>query len=384
MSGSFSFLRLRKGSAAIGVVLLALGALYGCFYPASFFEGYLTAFIFWVTIALGCLALLLLQNLTGGLWGMTLSRPLEAGMMTLPLCALFFVPILFGLPYLFQWVHPAGPEIQHLVHEKRAYLNVPFYLVRNVLYFLLLGALAVWLRGLGLRRDGNDPAAAPTLRKISGPALIVFVLLMNFASIDWIMSLKPQWYSSMLVVEFVAEQAVVALAWSILVLRCLAEIEPMRGALSEKVVHDLGKLLLGFTCFWTYVTFSEYLITWTGNLPHEVSWFADRSSPGWKAWAVLLVFVHFVFPLFCLIMTGITKNLVRLSNVAALMLLAHFVQTVWWIEPGFGAHFQLAWTGPMLILALGALWLSTYLRALEAVPLLPRELLLARPEELPA
>ena len=360
------------GSGGLGL-LLASG-LYGCFYPATFFEGYLAAFVFWISITLGCLALLLLQSLAGGLWGMVISRFLEAGMMTLPLCALLFVPILLGMPYLFPWIHPANPEVAHLVHEKNVYLNVPFYLVRNVLYFLLLSALAVAMRGLSLRRDANDFVALSTISKISGPALIIFVLLMNFASIDWIMSLNPQWYSSMLVVEFCSEQTVVALAACILALRIFAGSEPLRSALCEKVVHDCGKLLLAFTCFWTYVTFSEYLITWTGNLPHEISWFSARSSAGWKWWAVLLVFVHFLIPMFCLIMTSISKNLRRLSLVAVLMIVAHFVQTVWWIEPAFGTHFHIAWTSPILILALGGIWLTGFIKALEAVPLLPKEL----------
>ena len=142
----------------------------------------------------------------------------------------------------------------------------------------------------------------------SGPALIVFTLLMNFASIDWVMSLKPEWYSSMLVVEFIGEQAVVTMAWCILILRLLSSIEPLRSPLTVKVVHDLANLLLGFTCFWTYVTFMEYIITWTGNLPHQVSWFSDRSSTGWKIFAVVLVLVHFGIPLFCLIFTSISKE----------------------------------------------------------------------------
>jgi hypothetical protein len=384
MSASFASSRLQTQSAALGICLLIVCAIYGYFYPTLFFEGYLTAFVFWVQIALGCLGLLLLQYLTGGQWGATITRVLEAAMMTLPLCAALFLPILPGLPYLFSWVHPADAEVRHLVEEKAAYLNVPFYLARFVIYFVVLGGMAAWFRGWSLRRDAHDPDALPALQTWSGPALIVFVLLMNFACIDWVMSLKPEWYSSMLVVEFGAEEAVVAMAWCIVVLRCLAHLEPLRSAITEKVVHDLGNLLLAFTCFWTYVTFSEYLITWTGNLPHTVSWFSDRSSAGWKAFAVLLVFIHFVIPLFCLILTWVSKNLGRLANVAVLMIAAHFVQVVWWIEPGFGAHFHIAWTSPVLIVAVGAIWLAGYVRNLSAVPLVLEELRMAEKAEVPA
>jgi hypothetical protein len=206
---------------------------------------------------------------------------------------------------------------------------------------------------------------------------------MNFVCIDWVMSLNPEWYSSMFVIEFIAEQGVVAMAWSILILRYLADLGALEGVLTVKIVHALGNLLLGFTCFWTYVTFMEYIIIWTGNLPHDVVWFSDRSSTGWESFAVVLVFVHFVIPLFCLILTSISKNLVRLSRVAALMILAHFVQVAWWIEPAFGKQFHIAWTSVVLIVALGAIWFAQYARTLAAAPLVLAELR-NKPEGVPA
>ncbi len=374
MTTSSSFQRTSELGLILGVILLVLCAVFGFFFPALFFEGYLTAFVFWVGIPLGCLALLLIQYLTGGRWGLAVTRLLEAGMMTLPLCAALFLPILAGMSYLFPWTHPLGGEIGDLVRHKAAYLNTPFYLVRYVLYFLILSALAFWFRRLSLRRDDPASSSLATMQQWSGPSLIVFVLLMNFACIDWVMSLNPEWYSSMLVVEFVTEQAVVAMAWCILVLRFLAPLEPVRRVLTVKIVHDLGNLLLGFTCMWTYVTFMEYIITWTGNLPHEVGWFSDRSSAGWKLFAVFLVFVHFVIPLFCLILTSVSKNLVRLARVAALMIVAHFAQVVWWIEPAFGRHLHIAWTSLVLIVAVGAIWLAGYLRNLAGAPLVLSEL----------
>jgi hypothetical protein len=269
------------------------------------------------------------------------------------------------------------------VRQKEAYLNTPFYLIRYVLYFLVLGALAAWFRNKSLQRDEPEASSLAAMQQWSGPSLIVFVLLMNFACIDWVMCLNPEWYSSMLVVEFVTEQAVVAMAWCILSLRFLSHLEPVRRVLTVKIIHDLGNLMLAFTCLWTYVTFMEYIITWTGNLPHEVGWFADRSSAGWKLFAVVLVVVHFVVPLFCLILTSVSRNLVRLAWVAAWMVLAHFVQVVWWIEPGFGKHFHVAWTSLVLIPAIGAIWFAGYSRNLGAAPLMLSELW-PRPEGVPA
>jgi hypothetical protein len=357
-----------------GLILLALCAACGLFFPTLFFEGYLTAFILWIGFPLGCLPLLFLQYLTGGRWGLAITRLLEAGTLTLPLGALLFLPVLVGMPWLYPWLHPRGAVLPQLVQAKSAYLNVPFFVIRSAIYFAVLSALAFRYRQLSLRRDDGDAIALASMKKWSGPSLIVFVLLMNFASIDWIMSLNPEWYSSMFVVEFVTENALAALAACVLALRCLAHLEPVRGILTVKIVHDLGNLLLAFTCFWTYVTFSEFLIVWTGNLPHDVVWFSDRSSGGWKIFAVLLVFVHFVIPLFCLILTTVSRNLVRLARVAVLLLAAHFVQVVWWIEPAFGKSFHIAWTSLVLIAALGALGLAAFLRQVAAAPLVLKEI----------
>lgn len=377
------FQRGSKLALALGLVLLIICSVFGFFFPAVFFEGYLTAFVFWIGIPLGCLALLLIQYLTGGRWGLAITRLLEAGMMTLPLCAVLFLPVLAGMSYLFPWTHRLNGDGGNLVHQKEAYLNLPFYLVRYVLYFLILCALAGWFRRLSLQRNEPESSSLETMQQWSGPSLIVFVLLMNFACIDWVMSLNPEWYSSMFVVEFIAEQGVVAMAWSILILRYLAPVEPLAGVLTVKIVHDLGNLLLGFTCFWTYVTFMEYIIIWTGNLPHDVVWFSDRSSTGWEFFAGFLVCVHFVTPLFCLILTSVSRDLVRLARVGALMIVAHWAQVVWWIEPAFGRHFHIAWTSIVLILAVGAIWCAEYARNLAAAPLVLGELR-AKREGVPA
>jgi hypothetical protein len=383
MTTSPLFQRVSKFGLVLGLFLLAVSGVFGFFSPALFLEGYLTAFVFWVGIPLGCLAILLIQYLTGGEWGLAITRLLEAGMMTLPLCAALFLPILAGMSYLFPWTHSLKGDIGNLVHQKEAYLNIPFYLVRYALYFLILGALATWFRKLSLRREEPNSSSLETMKQWSGPSLIVFVLLMNFACIDWVMSLNPEWYSSMFVVEFIAEQGVVAMAWSILILRYLAHLDVIKGVVTVKIVHDLGNLLLGFTCFWTYVTFMEYIIIWTGNLPHDVVWFSDRSSTGWEFFAVFLVFVHFVIPLFCLILTSVSRNLVRLARVAALLIVAHFAQVIWWIEPAFGKQFHIAWTSIVLIVAFGAIWCANYARNLAAAPLM-LGVLKAKQERVPA
>jgi hypothetical protein len=288
--------------------------------------------------------------------------------------AVLFLPLFVGMPWIFPWIHPVGARLQHLVAEKALYLNVPFFVVRYLIYFGVLSAFVFWYRRLSLRRDEGDASARAAMGFWAGPLMIVFVLCTNFMAVDWVMALKPEWYSSMLTVNFAAEEGVVTMAWCILVLRALRNVEPIRSALNVKVVHDVGNLLLAFMLFWTYTTFSEYIITWTGDIPNTVSWFTDRSSLGWKWYAVFLVFVHFVIPMFCLILTVVSKNLDRLARVAGLMLLAHLAQVVWWVQPAFGLHVHIAWTSLVLVPALGAIWLAVFACNLRGAPLLPGDL----------
>ena len=183
--------RFQHGSLIVGVAALALCLLGAFFSRPQFFQAYLLAYIFWLGIALGCLGIVMLHNLSGGGWGVVIRRLLESGMNTLPLMALLFVPLLFGLPHLYEWARPDAVAHDAVLQHKSAYLNLPFFLIRAALYFALWVGAAWVMSRWSEQHDANaDPRIIARLRALSGAGLVIYVLTITFASMDWIMSLE--------------------------------------------------------------------------------------------------------------------------------------------------------------------------------------------------
>lgn len=377
-AGRYQQLALVVG--AIFTVILALGFFLG---PRPvFFRSYLLAYVFWTGIALGCLAILMLQHLSGGGWGLVIRRVLESGTRTLPLMAVLFVPIIFGMGYLYEWTHlkelahAGGEEEQHLykmLQHKSAYLNVPFFLVRALIYFLIWGGLTYLLNKWSREQDRTaERRFAKRMSKLSGPGLVLFVLTVTFASVDWVMSLDPEWFSTIFGLLFVAAWALSSFAFVIAVMALLAGREPMSEVVAPSHFHDLGKLLLAFVMVWAYFSFSQFLIIWSGNIPEETKWYLYRMRGGWGAVALALVVLHFALPFLLLLSRDLKRNARRLALVACLVLFMRLVDLFWLIAPKFSAgHFSLSWTDVVAPIGVGGLWLAFFLWQLKQRPLIP-------------
>jgi len=256
-TASLGFERFQRPALIVGVVG-ALLCVVGLFLDrAQFFQSYLFAFLFWNGLALGCLAALMLQNLVGGRWGLAIRRLAEAVALTIPLMAVLFIPVLLGVYVLYPWTSPeeaANPIIQH----KAAYLNVPFFVIRAIIYFAIWGGLAYFInRWSAIQdRDGTDPAAL-RMRMFSGPGLVLYVLCVTFASTDWGMSLEPEWVSAIYGVIFIIGHALTVLSTMIILLSFIGHRKPLSDIVWPDVFHDLGKLLFAFIVLWTYASFAQ-------------------------------------------------------------------------------------------------------------------------------
>lgn len=365
----------RLGSLAFfaGVAALGICAIGGFFAPAQFFHSYLVAFVFWAGMALGCLSIVMLQYLTGGAWGLVLRRVLESGTRTLPLVALLFVPIVFGLGRLYEWSH--AEEVAHdpLLSHKAAYLNVPFFIGRTIFYFASWLAVAYFLNKWSLEQDrGGDRRLSRKLQLLSSGGIVLYGLTVTFSSIDWVMSLEPHWYSTMFGVLFIAGQGLSALAFVVAVTILLARRQPMRDVVSAKHLHDWGKLLLAFVMFWSYVSFSQYLIIWAGNLPEEIPWYLKRLQGGWGWIGLALILFHFLLPFLLLLSRTGNENRRLLAFVAGLVVLMRLVDVFWLIAPVFSqSEVRLHWMDILTPIGIGGLWLSVFLGQLRKRPLLP-------------
>jgi hypothetical protein len=367
--------RLQHRAIRVGVGGLVLCGLGAVFNPTQFFYSYLYAFLFWISVALGCLAIFMLHNLVRGAWGAVIVRFLEAGARTLPVMLLAFVPVLFGLRKLYLWARPDVLAHDALLQHKALYLNVPFFVLRTAIYFAVWIGLAFYLTRQERQRQAGAATADATqlrLRPLSGIGLVLYALTMTFAAVDWVMSLEPHWYSTIYGVIFIVGQALITLAFAIVLLALLIRVEPFAGVIQPHHVHDLGNLLLAFVMLWAYIAFSQFLIIWSANLPEEITWYLHRTRGGWEVLAMLLILLHFVLPFLVLLARGSKRRVQTLAMIAGLLLVMHLVELFWMVMPALHPSALSVHVLDIIApIALGGIWMAAFLWQLRRHSLLP-------------
>ncbi|HVB37969.1 MAG TPA: hypothetical protein VND92_05495, partial [Vicinamibacterales bacterium] len=364
--------QITRRALPIGVVLLAVCAAGGYFSPDQFFHSYLLAYIFILNIAIGCMGVAMIQNLSGGNWGILTRRLLEAGARTMPLLALFFIPILFGLKTLYPWARPEVVATDHIIQAKALYLNVPFFIGRAVAYFVIWTTLAHFLSKWSREQDRTgDPAIVRRLGKLSAGGLVIYGVTITFAVIDWFMSMQPHWFSTIFGMIFMAGEGLSAFSFVILMLSWLVKREPMKAIVTRKHLIDLGNLMLAFVILWTYTSFSQFLLIWAGNLPEEISFYLPRFHHGWQYVAIALLLFHFAVPFILLLQRSIKGQAARVGMLAGALVAARWVDMYWLIEPTLHTTLYLSWMDVAAPLALGGIWLALWARNLQGAALLP-------------
>jgi hypothetical protein len=353
-----------------GVLLLVLVAL--AFLDShQFFQAYLVGWTFWTGIAVGSLALLMLQHMTGGGWGFVIRRVLEAATRTLPIMALLFLPIILGAHSIYEWTHKEVLEQHPVVAFKTPYLNVPFFIVRAVVYFAVWIALAFFLNRWSLAQDRTaDVRYTKNMRVLSGPGMVALIFTVTFASVDWYMSLEPDWFSTIYGFIFVASWSLSALAFVIAVMAWLNQEEPLSRVVAPLHFHDLGKLLLALVMLWSYFAFSQYLIIWSGNLPEEIGYYLERTHGLWGGVVIAIGILHFAAPFLFLLSRELKRNPRRLVMVAVLVLVMRMIDLLWMLVPAFHDH-RWIWLDVIALLGFGGLWLGLFAWQLAKRPLIP-------------
>lgn len=366
--------RVSTLALAVGALFFAL-LIFGLLVDRTqFFHAYLVGFIFWIGITIGSLALLLLQHLTGGAWGLIIRRALEAATRTLPLMVILFIPILVGLNQIYPWTNRAAmDQVPALKVKADHYLNPAFFMTRAALYFAIWSLMTLVLNWLSLQHDrAADPKMRKRLQMISGPGLGLLIVTITFASIDWVMSLDPAWSSTIYGLIFVASWSLSALAFGILVMAWLAKRNPMNTVVRTSHFHDWGNLMLTLVMLWTYFAFSQYLIIWSANLPEETTWYVARNHGGWGVIALGIVILQFVFPFLTLLSRAAKKSPQKLALLAVLILAMRVVDVIWLVEPSFNRErFQLSWMDLVAPIAIGGLWIATFAWQLQKRALVP-------------
>jgi hypothetical protein len=365
--------RVERWSLGIGIAALAVCLVGALFSPAQFFRAYLAAYLFWLGIALGSFAILMLYHLTGGAWGFLLRGVFEASMRTLPLLAVLFAPIAVGVPYLYSWANPEEVAASLQLRHNHLYLNAPFWWIRAALFFASWIVLAYVVSAWSREQDRTGERTVPRkFRLLAGPALVVYGLTITFASVDWTMSLDPKFYSTIWGPLFASGQLVSAMAFTVLVLGWLLATDPLQRFVSLEVLNDVGNLLFTFLVIWAYMAFFQFMLIWMANLRREVIWYLPRSRGGWQwvAWAVFLF--HFAVPFFLLLLRDVKRSPAALMRVAALLLFMRLVYLYWEIMPNFpGTTIAEHWMDFLTPFAVGGPWLAYFLWQLKRYPVLP-------------
>lgn len=372
-AGQFDLTTLERRSALVGLLGLAICVAGAFVNRDQFFHSYLLAYLFWVGMSLGCLAVVLLHHLVAGGWGFVIQRPLEAGARTLPAMAVLFLPVLIGAHDLYEWTHAEVVTADEVLRHKSAYLNFPFFSARAVGYFALWLGL-VWLvtRWSAEQDRTGHPIYTRRLQLLAGPGLVIYVLTMTFAAIDWAMSLEPHWFSTVYGLLFIVGQVLATLAFVTCVVVRLSKQKPLSDVVTPTHFHDLGNLLLAFVMLWAYISFSQFLIIWSGNLPEEIPWYLRRVGGAWQGIGLLLVMFHFAIPFLLLLIREIKRQPERLVWVAGGIFLLRVVDLYWLVVPAYAEHGpRVHWMDVLAVVGLGGVWFSLFLRRLHQQALLP-------------
>lgn len=329
---------------------------------------YLWAFAAVLGLGLGALGWLLIEHSVRSQWSAVFKRIAENMAVTLPLFALLFIPIAtLGFHSLYPWTH----ETDEILAKKVWYLSSGFFMGRAVFYFAVWSVLATILYRMSVRQDGlgADLVARDrvslTLRKVSAAGIFFWALTLSFAAVDWLMSLQPHWYSTIFGVYFFAASILAFFAFLTLVSMGLKKAGVLKDAITVEHFHDLGKYLFGFTIFWAYIAFSQFVLIWYANIPEEVEFYMVRLEGGWEYISYALPVAHFFIPFFFLLSRHVKRSGTMLAVACVWTLFMHLVDMFWLIMPNSGghgahAHLDLSWTDITALVGVAGLFMAAF------------------------
>ena len=365
--------RWRNRSFAVGLVAIAICCVGAFFNWAEFFPAYLFAYLFVLGLALGSLALVMIQNLTGGVWTLLVRRIFEAQMKTLPLLAILFVPIAFGLPHLYQWANRPAEKTGAPRTFWQAYLEPEHFYWRAAAYFFVWLMLAWFFSTWSRKQDRTgEVGLAWKAYKLSGFGLVLFGVALHFASIDWLMSLQTDFTSTIFGPLLFSSQLLSAFALTVVVFCGLAGRSDFEPVLSKKALNDLGSLLFTFVVLWAYMVWFQYMLVWIADLPHGTTWYLVRSRSAWPWLVWLLLIFQFIVPFGLLLIRRVKEDRRSMGAVAGLILAMQVLFMYFQVIPVFetSSIFQ-HWIDVVMPIGVGGIWLGSFLWLMMRQPLLP-------------
>ena len=357
----------------IGVAGIALSVVGYFTQSDQFFFSWLVAFVFWTSIALGGLFFTLLHHLTHSTWSIVLRRLFETTMRILPFMIVLLIPVFLGMHNLYHWSHADAVAHDELLHHKAPFLNIPFFIIRSVVYFAIWAWLGFSLYKMSLVQDKHSsPELTRRMHNFSAPGVVLFAFTTGFAAFDWLMSLDPHWYSTIFGVYYYAGSAMAFMAFMIVVVMQFRHKGILKSVISEEHDHDLGKLLFTFMVFWAYMAFSQYFLIWYGNIVEETVWFSARWVGSWKFASLMLAIGSFAVPFLILMIRSVKRNPHSLLMMAIWLLIMHWLDMYWLAMPVLHPDgMVLSWIDATTMLGMGGLFVGLFLTQLRKQPIVP-------------
>lgn len=368
-----SVIRWTRGLGAAGLIAGLLAALLSQELRHHFFEAYLANFAYFLSLALGGLFFVLLQHLTRSGWSVAVRRVAEAVAATMPHLAIMAIPVLLGMHFLYEWTHEEAVAGDAILTGKSPYLNETFFILRIVLYFAVWILLANYYFRRSVAQDtSGDAQLTLRMERYSAPSMILYGFTVTFGAFDLLMSVDPHWFSTIFGVYYFSGAVVAILALLIVAMYILQSRGRLVRTVTVEHYHDLGKLLFGFTVFWAYIAFSQYMLIWYANLPEETGWFLRRQENGWASVSLLLLFGHFIVPFLWLISRHTKRHPAVLTAAAIWLLIMHWVDLYWLVIPNLRPeHPWPHWLDVTTFVGLGAFFIEAVVHRLKRCSLVP-------------
>ncbi len=339
--------KLVQGLFTISIAAI-LASLVGYFVieeKAQFFFSWMTAFAYVASIGLGALAFVVLQHITRAKWSVVIRRIPEAIGANIWILLILFIPVLFGMHDLFHWTHEEVVATDRILQDKAPYLNIPFFIGRNIFYFLIWGFIGYYLYKKSKEMDETGNWGIQTqLRRFSGPAIPILGFSLAFASFDWLMSLDPHWFSTMFGVYYFSMSFQVIFPVMILVTLYLRGKGLLVNTINMAAIESMGKLFFGFTVFYAYIAFSQFMLIYYANIPEETLWFEHRLEGNYIYLAYTILIGRFLVPFVLLLKKSNKSKLGLLKFTSIWILVIHAIELYWIVMPTLhhhGAHLHL-------------------------------------------